>query len=79
MGHHAGIYLVVPLSLIGTHFVGLPAVGAFVSVAVAAAAPFVSVVEVWSSVAEPCFRPPVNVASAEVSVKCAEDASVDSL
>jgi hypothetical protein len=43
--YQAGIYLVVPLSFIGIHFVGLPAVGPLVIVAAAAPDPFVSVTD----------------------------------
>jgi hypothetical protein len=53
------MYLVVPLSFIGTHLVGLPAAGAFSKVPAAAAAPFVSPVVVVRSVALPCVIPPV--------------------
>lgn len=55
------MYLVVPLSLIGIHLVGLPAVGAFVSVHVAAAAPFVGATEEVNRVVLPTVTPPLNV------------------
>ena len=50
----------VPLSLIGIHFVGLPAAGAFNSVPAAAPAPFVKFTEVLCSVPVPVVISPVK-------------------
>ena len=49
--HHAGMYLVVPLSLIGIHFVGLPVAGAFVREPALAPAPLLRATEVCRSIA----------------------------
>lgn len=46
--------------MIGIHFVGLPAAGAFRRVPVAAAAPFVSATEDVSRVVVPTVNPPVS-------------------
>ena len=48
----------VPLSLIGTHFVGLPTAGAFVKVPTLPAAPLVSAVLVVIKVVDDMFNPP---------------------
>lgn len=58
------MYLVVPLSLMGIHFVGFPAAGAFVRVPAAAAAPFVKLVAVAIMVALFIFiAPPTRINS----------------
>src|SRR5262245_65875186 len=64
--HHVGIRRGVPWSSIVIHFVGLPAIGALVSVPVAAPAAFVNDADAWSRL--PSARGPTTNVCRRASV-----------